>query len=183
MLIQQEGLWALPGFLFCGGYQEWQISWRKLKEGKRGKRERKILGRQDERLGWVPGCHLAKYVWQSFLPRSLLAICRTVMQVASSTVHLQTLLFVGLPLFPWWIFPSSRKFNPVHKGLQLLSVLPNSCFYKRETSKDWLSPEDHERDVHELCGFPIFRNVFPASRRLSVFSCFQQSTWNSPTIH
>lgn len=46
-------VWGIMSDRFLGGNS---------RENK-GKRE-KILGRQDERLGQVPGCHLAKYVGQ-----------------------------------------------------------------------------------------------------------------------
>lgn len=64
--------------------------------GRREREERKILGRQDERLGQVPGCRLANMWDNLLLPKSLLAICRTALQVASRDVSLQILLFFGL---------------------------------------------------------------------------------------
>lgn len=146
--------------LFSMEHCEWQVPWRELKgKQRKERREKRILGKQDERLGQVPGCHLAKYVGQpSFAYKSA---SNLQISVAGSQQNCQspgTAIFWSP--FPWWSFPSSTQ--PSSWGAVTASCSAKSC----------LSPEDHRRRVPEPCRFPIFGKVSPASKKLNVYCCF-----------
>lgn len=128
--------------LFSMEHCEWQVPWRELKgKQRKERREKRILGKQDERLGQVPGCHLAKYVGQpSFAYKSA---SNLQISVAGSQQNCQspgTAIFWSP--FPWWSFPSSTQLNPAHEGQWLLLVLPKVAFLQRTTGGGYLSHAD-----------------------------------------
>lgn len=152
LLIQQEKLRALQGVILHGAL--WvthkKVTWRELKgKQRKERREERILGKQDERLGPVPGCQLDKYVGQlSFAYKSASNLQISVAGSQQSCQCPGTAIFWSS--FLWWGFPSSTQLNPAHEGQWLFLVLPKVAFLQRAIGGGYLS---HADSLH-LARFP-----------------------------
>ena len=74
-------------------------------------------------------------MWDNvLLPRSLLAICRTVLQVASRAVHLQTPLFFGL-CFLGEFSQASQNLIQLTRGCSCFQFCPTAAFTRQRLQK------------------------------------------------